>query len=291
MLTEFAPAKINLTLHVVGRRPDGYHLLDSLVVFAGAGDRLHAEDAPALSLTLGGPFAAGLAADADNLVLRAARALAKALDRPAAARLHLEKHLPVASGIGGGSADAAAALRLLCRLWGEHPHAGLLQQIATELGADVPVCLACEPRRMTGVGETLSPAPGLPECGILLVNPGLALATQAVFHARAAPFSVAPSWPETWPESWPDAASMAAALATGANDLEPPAIALCPAIAAVLRCLAGLPGSLLVRMSGSGASCFALFATADAARDAAAELDDTGWWRWGGPLYARGAAT
>jgi len=287
VLTEFAPAKINLTLHVVGRRPDGYHLLDSLVVFAGAGDRLQAEDASALSLTLAGPFAAGLAAEADNLVLRAARALAKALDRPAAARLHLEKHLPVASGIGGGSADAAAALRLLCRLWGEHPHPGILQQIAAELGADVPVCLACEPRRMTGVGEILSPAPGLPECGILLVNPGLALATQAVFRARAAPFSVAPSWPE----AWPDVASMAAALARGANDLELPAIALCPAIAAVLRRLAGLPGSLLARMSGSGASCFALFATADAARDAAAGLDDTGWWRWGGPLYARGGAT
>ncbi len=272
-LAEPAHAKINLYLHVIGRRPDGYHQLDSLVAFAGAADRLTAEPANDLSLTIGGPFAAGLAAEPDNLVLRAARALG------VCARLHLAKNLPVASGIGGGSADAAAALRLLSRLGG----VPIPEALAQTLGADVPVCVASKPCRMGGIGECLTPAPALPACGIALVNPGIAVPTASVFRARTGGFSA----PAPLPASWPDAAALAAYLAPLGNDLQAPAIGLCPAIAEVLACLASLPGCLLARMSGSGATCFALFATPAAAAAAATTLARPGWWCWGGPL--RGA--
>ena len=182
MLSEPARAKVNLFLHVVGRRADGYHLLDSLAVFPAVGDVLHAAPDDGLSLTVAGPFAAALAGEVDNLVLRAARLLAAACGVTTSARLVLEKHLPVASGIGGGSADAAAALRLLARLWGVAVPEGL----AIRLGADVPVCLAQAPSRMAGVGEALSPGPSLPPFGMVLANPGTAVATPAVFRARAA---------------------------------------------------------------------------------------------------------
>ncbi len=282
-----APAKINLTLHITGRRADGYHLLDSLVAFAGAHDQVTAAPGNALSLTVAGPFAPALAQDADNLVLRAARALAAAAGVAPHAALHLEKRLPVASGIGGGSADAAAALRALCRLWNLTLPPARLHEVALGLGADVPVCLASRPCRMTGIGETLSAMPALPQCGLLLVNPGVALSTQAVFRARAGAFSQAP----TLPDYWPDAAALAATLAQGGNDLQPPAIALCPAVGALLAELGGYPGALLARMSGSGATCFALFANAGAAAAAAATLGRPGWWCWGGPLYDADAGT
>jgi 4-diphosphocytidyl-2-C-methyl-D-erythritol kinase len=280
---EAAPSKINLYLHVTGRRPDGYHLLDSLVVFAGAADRLTAEPADDLSLALTGPFAAGLAAEPDNLVLRAARALAGAAGIAPRARLTLEKNLPVASGIGGGSADAAAALRVLSRLWNVALPADTLHAIATKLGADVPVCLASRPLRMRGIGELLSPAPELPECGLLLVNPGEAVATPAVFRARSAAFS-----PEaTLPTAWPDAARMAADLATIGNDLEAPARILCPAITDVIASIAATPDCRLARMSGSGATCFGLYPTPAEARSAAEILARThlAWWCWGGDLH------
>ncbi len=301
-LSELAPAKVNLYLHVTGRRADLYHLLDSLAVFCPVGDRLRAASAAALSLTVEGPFGAALADEPDNLVLRAARALGGT----AGARIVLEKHLPVASGIGGGSADAAAALRLLCRLWGlsldvlppgaseraaparnapppTAPSSTALVPIALTLGADVPVCLASRPARMGGVGEVLTPAPGLPTAGIVLVNPGAALATAAVFRARAAEFSA----PAELPASWPDAAAMADDLAKLRNDLQPPAIALCPLIGTVLAALAATPGCLLARMSGSGATCFGLFPDAPTAEAAARALARPGWWCWGGPLVAR----
>jgi 4-diphosphocytidyl-2-C-methyl-D-erythritol kinase len=272
-LTEAAPAKVNLTLHITGRRADGYHLLDSLVVFGPAADRLHAEAADSLSLTLGGPFAAGLVAEADNLVLRAARALAAWAGRAPGATLHLEKYLPVASGIGGGSADAAAALRLLSRLWQLEVPAPVMMRLAAGLGADVPVCVAGRPTRMAGIGEILTPAPALPACGMLLVNPGVALATADVFRARDAAFS-----PEAvWPAAWPDAAAMAGDLSVQHNDLEPPALRLCPAVAAVLAALRASPGCLLARMSGSGATCFGLFADAAAAARAGEGLSSA-WW-------------
>ncbi len=279
-VSERAPVKVNLSLLVTGRRADGYHLLDSLVVFGPAYDVLQAEPADGLSLAIEGPFAAGLGAGEDNLVLRAARALAGWAGVAPRARLVLEKRVPVASGIGGGSADAAAALRLLCRLWGCHPGAAALAALALSLGADVPVCLRSEPARMTGVGEVLAPLPPLPRCGLLLANPGLAVATADVFRARSAAFSP----PAVLPPRWVDAAALAAALAGSANDLQPPACALCPPITSVLQRLAALPGCLLARMSGSGATCFALFPDPAAAQAAQGSVP-AAWWCAAGPLY------
>lgn len=285
---EFARAKVNLHLHVVGRRADGYHLLDSLVVFPALGDRLRLADAAApLALEVTGPFAAVLAAPpgsggGDNLVLRAARALAEVAGVPARGQLVLEKALPVASGIGGGSADAAAALRLLARAWGVSLPADALAALALRLGADVPVCLASRAVRMGGVGEVLSPAPTLPDCGIVLVNPGVAVATPAVFRARSGGFSA----PAELPAVWPDAAAMAVGLAGLANDLEAPAVELAPVIGEVLAALRGRPGCLLARMSGSGATCFGLFASGPEARTAAAALRAAQpmWWAQGSVL-------
>ena len=281
-LAETARAKINLHLHVTGRRADGYHLLDSLVVFADAADTVTLAPAEGLSLTIGGPEGGVLAAEPDNLVLRAARLLAKVAGRPLpGAALHLEKRLPVASGIGGGSADAAAALRALDRFWGLGIGAAGLEALALRLGADVPVCLASRPARMAGVGELLSAAPRLPGFGIVLANPRVSLPTPPIFAARTGPFSP----PAVLPETWTDAAAMASALRELRNDLEPPAILLCPAVAEVLTALRALPGALLARMSGSGATCFALFAEAEAAARAAEALPPA-WWRWGGAVRA-----
>ena len=287
MLSESAPAKINLFLHVTGRRPDGYHLLDSLAVFADAHDRLTAAPGDGLSLTLAGPFAPGLEAGSDNLVLRAARALALACGLGRGAALRLEKNLPVASGIGGGSADAAATLRLLARLWGLDASAERLGAEAVGLGADVPVCVGSRPARMSGVGEVLGPAPALPPCGLLLVNPGEAVSTPAVFAARRGGFSA----PALLPDGWGDAASMASDLSVLRNDLEAPSLALCPAVGDVLAALRGLPGCRLARMSGSGATCFAVFDSPAEARLAAPGLSRPGWWCWGGGLYDAAGGT
>jgi 4-diphosphocytidyl-2-C-methyl-D-erythritol kinase len=285
-LASFAPAKVNLTLRVTGRRPDGYHLLDSLVVFAGVGDRLTVAPAPDLSLAVTGPFGPGLAAEPDNLVLRAAHSLAAAAGVVARGALTLEKNLPVASGIGGGSADAAAALGLLARAWGVSLPDGTLDALALGLGADVPVCLARRPVRMAGIGEILAPVPALPPLGLVLVNPGVACPTAAIFRARAAAgagFSATDAVPPA--ERFATPASLAAALGASGNDLEAPAIAMAPIIAAVLAALRAQPGCLLARMSGSGATCFGLFPDAAAASRAARALVGAGWWRWGGGLY------
>jgi 4-diphosphocytidyl-2-C-methyl-D-erythritol kinase len=293
-----APAKINLTLLVTGKRADGYHLLDSLVVFAAAHDRLSVAPADDLTLEITGPFATALQPIAPlpplreregegsppghrhqppNLVLRAARALATASNFRAGARIRLQKNLPVASGIGGGSSDAAAALRLLSRLWGVAIPGGL----AATLGADVPVCLDPTPRRMAGIGEVLTAAPRLPDCGIALINPGLALSTKAVFEARETWFSM----PASLPAAWPDTAAMAADLANWGNDLEAPALKLCPAVGTVLEALRATEGCRIARMSGSGATCFALFDTPALAEAAASQAARPGWWCWGGPLW------
>ena len=277
-LTERAAAKVNLTLHVTGRAANGHHLLDSLVVFGPAADLLHAAPAEELSLAVRGPFAAGLRAEPDNLVLRAARALAEWAGRSPGAALALEKHLPVASGIGGGSADAAAALRALARLWALDAPAAELARLAAGLGADVPVCLAGQAARMGGVGDLLGPAPALPPFGMLLANPGVALATADVFRARAGGFSA----PAHLPAGWADAAAMASDLMRCRNDLEPAALALCPAVGAVLAALRAAPGCLLARMSGSGATCFAIFAGAAGAARAASGLPAE-WWSSAGP--------
>ncbi|UXU75470.1 MULTISPECIES: 4-(cytidine 5'-diphospho)-2-C-methyl-D-erythritol kinase [unclassified Paracoccus (in: a-proteobacteria)] len=256
---EPAPAKVNLTLHVTGRRPDGYHLLDSLVVFLALGDVVTVSPGP-LSLTLGGPFAGPLAAEADNLCLRAARLAGREV------RIHLEKHLPVASGIGGGSADAAAVLRAL----------DVRPAQPERLGADVPACLLSRPCRMRGLGDIVEPLPPLPPLHLVLVNPGQALATPAVFGALRRADN--PPMPERLP-AFPDSAALIDFVAGCRNDLEPPALALMPQIG---DCLAALRdhGAALARMSGSGATCFGLFLDAAAARDArdALRAARPGWW-------------
>jgi len=279
-LAEPAHAKVNLYLHVLGRRADGYHPLDSLVAFADVGDTLRAERAASLSLVIDGSFARDLAATPDNLVLRAARALAGMLGIPPGARLMLEKRLPVASGIGGGSADAAATLRLLCRLWQVVPDEAGLARLAAELGADVPVCLAARASRMGGIGEHLEPAPALPACGLVLVNPGVALATAEVFRARGGAWS----HPAVLPPGWRDVRAMAGDLSRCRNDLQPAAVSLCPAVGEVLATLATVPDCLLARMTGSGATCFGLFPNPPAAARAAAGVQRPGWWCWGGAL-------
>ncbi len=279
-LTEAAMAKVNLFLHVTGKRTDGFHTLDSLAVFAQASDRIGFLPSDDLTLRLSGPFAALLTAEPDNLVLRAARRLAAETGVRPTGALTLNKQLPVAAGIGGGSADAAAALRLLCRAWRVNPGEAALNRIAASLGADVPVCLRDRPMRMRGIGERLTDAPTLPETGLLLVNPGRPLGTPEVFRARTGGFSTEPSLPPRWDT----AAEMAASLARLTNDLEPAAISLVPEIADVLRTIAGLQDCLLARMSGSGATCFGLFATAAAAREAASRLARPGWWCSGGGM-------
>jgi 4-diphosphocytidyl-2-C-methyl-D-erythritol kinase len=250
------------------------------VVFAGVADEVEVAPAQALTLALAGPEAGALAAEPDNLVLRAARALAAAAGVPARAAITLRKRLPVASGIGGGSADAAATLRALDALWGLGWPEARLAEVALPLGADIPACVASRPCRMGGIGEVLRPAPAIPRCGMVLANPRVALATPAVFRARAGDFSAEASLPARWA----DAAGMARDLAGLGNDLEPAAIAICPAVAEVLAALRALPGCLLARMSGSGATCFALLEDPEAAAQAAARLPPA-WWRWGGGLH------
>ncbi len=281
---EAAPAKVNLYLHVVGRRADGYHLLDSLAVFAGPGDRVTARPADGLTLEIDGPFASALAATpaGENLVLRAARLLRRAGGVRAGAAIRLTKRLPVAAGLGGGSSDAAASLRALARLWDLRPAAGDLARIALELGADVPVCLAARAAFMGGIGEALAPAPPLPAAHLLLVNPGVAVETRAVFAAREGAFSA----PARFAEPPADAAALAALLAARRNDLEAPARRIAPEAAAPGPALAAEPGCLLARMSGSGATWFGLFADAEDARAAARRIARAhpGWWIAPGPL-------
>ena len=275
---ELAPAKINLTLRVVGRRADGYHELESLVVFADFGDRLSFAPGGALALTVSGPTAVQAGDGADNLVLKAARALAVLIPGLVLGAFHLEKQLPVAAGIGGGSADAAAALRLLARangLAGDDPR---LYAAARATGADVPVCLDPRPRVMRGVGELLSEPLGLPPLPSVLVNPGAALSTKSVFTG----------WTPATSSSPLDPAALQAArsneelierIKASANDLEPAAIGLAPIIAEVLADLRVLEGCQLARMSGSGSTCFGLFATGSAA-DAAAKILSGKYPRW-----------
>lgn len=275
--SEFAPAKVNLALHVTGQRADGYHLLDSLVVFAGVGDVVHARPADGLSLTIDGPQAGHLPVADDNLCLRAARAMG-VTDHA----LRLEKRLPVASGIGGGSADAAAVLRLLVRLTGKALPAAA---DVLALGADVPVCLAGRPVRMTGIGEALHTlAHPLPPVWMVLVNPGQAVSTPEVFRALERrdnpPMQPVPRLR--------GAVELAAWVGMQRNDMEPAATRLLPVIATVRRALSAQAGCLIARMSGSGATCFGLFAdplTAHAAaRAIAAARPD--WWVADAPVLA-----
>jgi 4-diphosphocytidyl-2-C-methyl-D-erythritol kinase len=285
VVAAFAAAKINLYLHVVGKRADGYHLLDSLIAFADIGDRLTAEPNATLSLEISGPEAAGLASAGDtNLVLRAARLLADYTGTTLGAALHLEKNLPVAAGIGGGSSNAAAALRALTALWQVSVGEEAISRLGAELGADLPVCLYGRAAWVGGTGERIEPAADLPPAGILLANPRRELPTAAVFAARSSPFGEAGRF-APMPG---DALGLARALMWHRNDLSDAAISLVPEIGAVLARLARLPGALLARMSGSGATCFALFrdrAAAEGARAAVAAAEPR-WWCAAGGLIA-----
>ncbi|MEP9397042.1 4-(cytidine 5'-diphospho)-2-C-methyl-D-erythritol kinase [Mesorhizobium sp. KR2-14] len=259
---EHAPAKINLALHVTGQRADGYHLLESLAVFTEFGDHLTVSPATEDAFSVTGPFAAQVPLDAGNLVIRARdalRALAPASAAPVA--ISLEKNLPVASGIGGGSSDAAAALRALARHWGI---AADLAALGLKLGADVPMCLAARPLVAHGIGEHLQPVAGLPPLPLVLVNPGVGVSTPDVFRALASrenpPLPPLPGRLDT--------GSVLEWLRATRNDLENPAKTLAPAIADALDALKGT-GAPFARMSGSGATCFGLFETDPAAADAA----------------------
>ena len=264
-LTDTAYAKINLALHVRKRRPDGYHELETLFAFAEDGDVLGIQPAETLSLTITGPFAHGLSAGPDNLVLKAAAALAERAGVHAAAAFTLDKRLPIASGIGGGSADAAAALRLAARLWKLDPVRPM--DVAAGIGADVPACVLSQSCVGTRLGDQLEQIDGRALTGLplLLVNPMLPCPTGPVFTA--------------W-DGIDRGALDASGWMTARNDLQPPALALVPEIGAVLELLDRQPGNRLTRMSGSGATCFAIFETLAARDEAAAAItrERPGWW-------------
>lgn len=278
LLVEFAAAKVNLTLRILGRRADGYHEIESLVAFAGIGDRVGLAPGADLALEVSGPTAAAAGSDTTNLVLKAAGALRDRVDGLTLGRFHLSKRLPVAAGLGGGSADAAAALRLLARV----NHIALddrrLVEAAIATGADVPVCLTTPmPRMMRGIGEVLSKPLDLPRLPVVLVNPGVGVATKDVFGALRLSSSLTPA------PAGASGRSMAAweeSIRDGTNDLEPAAIALEPLIGETLATLRALPGCRLARMSGSGATCFALFESSRKAAAAARQLRTSrpSWW-------------
>ncbi len=276
-IEEFAPAKINLFLHVGDKRADGFHALESLVVFVDAGDRLTFAPADTLSLAIDGPFGEGLAAETDNLVLRAARALAAETGIARGASITLTKNLPVASGIGGGSADAAATLRGLKHLWGLDSDSYTTMKIAEPLGSDVPVCVASRSSWMEGRGEIVTPAPGLPPAAMVLVNPGVAVPTGPVFQALQTRRGVGNVDHAARPR---DAEALARFLRAQSNDLEAPAKEIAPVIREVLGEIARMPGVLLARMSGSGATCFWLFEDTGSAEMAAIALEHShpSWW-------------
>ncbi|MDP2620349.1 MAG: 4-(cytidine 5'-diphospho)-2-C-methyl-D-erythritol kinase [Hyphomicrobiales bacterium] len=276
-LTERARAKLNLALHVLARRSDGYHRIDTVVVFAEIADGLAARPAPALMLELDGPFASAAPAGEANLVLRAARMLQAEKRTSGGAHLALTKNLAVEAGIGGGSADAAAALRLLDRMWGCDLGIAGLARIGARLGADVPMCLYSRSLRAGGVGEDIAPLAGLPRFDLVLVNPGGRLSTADIFAAL--PDREGGGIGEV-PRRFKDVADLAAFLGSLRNDLQATACARVPEIAAIVRELAARPGCLMARMSGSGPTVFGIFATAADASRAAGEMKarHSDWW-------------
>jgi 4-diphosphocytidyl-2-C-methyl-D-erythritol kinase len=271
-----APAKINLFLHVGEKRTDGYHDLESLVVFARVGDELAFEPADGLLLSIEGPFAAGLNAGPDNLVMKAAQTLAARADVSAGARIVLTKNLPVASGIGGGSADAAATLRGLARLWKLNLSQDDLRLIGETLGSDVPVCIDSTSAWMEGRGEKVTALSGIPKVPMVLVNPRVAVLTGKVFSALKERHGVG----LPLPPAMKDVEALAAYLKTTSNDLEAPAREVAPIIGDALNALKSQRGALLARMSGSGATCFALFADSNSASTAADRMKRAhrDWW-------------
>ncbi len=278
MPTDTARAKINLTLRITGRRADGYHELESLVVFADIADTLTLDPAAHTSLDITGPFADAIGAAADNLVLKAFNALAALVPGLKGGRFRLDKHIPVAGGVGGGSADAAAALRLLARHNGLSFDDARLMTAALRVGADVPVCFMSRACIMTGVGERLSPPLRLPALPALLVNPRVGVSTRDVFAVLAK--SGLPKDGRALGDVPRDAGALVEFLRGHGNDLTAPAIACAPVIGDVIEALKALPGVRLARMSGSGATCFALFATEAEAKSAESQLaaQRPEWW-------------
>ena len=265
MLTEFAPAKINLALHLRRRRSDGYHDLETIFAFTDFGDMLTAEAAESLSLQITGPFAAPAQVGDDNLVLRAARALADAADVKSGAALVLEKRIPVAAGLGGGSADAAAVLRLLSRQWHLDWPAARLEALAAGVGADVPACVQSRTCFGSGRGDVLAPWPDdLGGTPVLLVNPGVAVPTGPVFAG--------------WDQCDRGGIAPGAALPALRNDMTAAAIVIAPVIGDVLAAL-GATRPALARMSGSGATCLAVYHHATARDEAATVIRRYGWWQ------------
>ncbi len=271
-----APAKVNLTLHVTGQRDDGYHLLDSLVVFADVADQLGATVAPDMRITVNGPFSAGVPTDHTNLMMRAAETLRIGRGVTQGAALTLEKHLPHAAGIGSGSSDAAVTLAMLAELWGVPPLPATDPAVVA-LGADVPVCLrAPNPTRMSGIGDVLSPVNGLPGCALVLVRPPVEVPTTAVFKALPDKNGTA----MTPLPAGLDFEGFARWLAKQRNDLQAPAEKIAPAITEVIAKLNSLPAVSLAGMSGSGATCFGLVKDMAAARQVAriVQVSQMGWW-------------
>lgn len=262
----FAPAKINLTLHITGQRTDGYHLLDSLVVFVDTGDQVTAERSETSTLNVTGPFAAGVPTGPENLVMKAADMAGVPM------ALTLDKRLPPASGIGGGSTDAAATLKAAARLGG----ARVPPETVATLGADVPVCMRAGPARMRGIGEIVEPL-RLPALHMVLVNPRVEVSTSAVFKGLTTKDNA--PMDDTLP-AFPDGLALIDWLTTQRNDLQKPAIKAAPEVAAVLTALALTPEVLMVRMSGSGATCFGLFKDRDSADFAAAQIAAANPWWW-----------
>jgi 4-diphosphocytidyl-2-C-methyl-D-erythritol kinase len=290
-LNEEGRAKVNLTLRVVGRRTDGYHDLESVVAFADCADRLTLTPGPVLDLKMSGPLAQACGDTSDNLVLKSARLLGERVPNLKVGSFSLDKVLPVAAGIGGGSADAAAALRLLARLNGLAIDDPRLIQVALATGADVPVCLGSRACDMTGVGDTLLPL-SLPKIPCVLVNPGIPVATKDVFAAlgvRAGDLLVGVTdvlQAVAWPEAGASIEDWVEALAASSNDLEEPAKRIQPVIGEVIAALNATNGAWLARMSGSGGTCFAIYEnTADAGRAAEKiRLDHPRWWVHAGVL-------
>lgn len=273
-VTVQARAKINLYLHVLARREDGYHELDSLFVFGELADVIEVKPGRSLRLKAKGPFAKELPVDKDNLVLRAARLLADAVETKPKAAITLTKNLPIAAGLGGGSADAAATLRALAALWQVPPEAVDLTLLGLGIGADVPACLLSEPCYVGGIGERIAPVAELPSFPMVLANPGIALPTVSVFGARKQEFSKRSRF-RRMPINTDE---LVVRLKNRRNDLQAPAIELCPAIADMLQAIEATEGCRLARLSGSGASCFGIYRDLADAEDAAALLKRRGWW-------------
>jgi len=278
VLTETARAKVNLTLRVLGRRADGYHEIQSLVAFADIGDEVALRVGAPPVVTVSGPYARAI--DGENIAARALSALAEAAPALELGSVGIQKRLPVAAGIGGGSADAAAVLRAVRKANPGHASAVDWLALAASVGADVPVCLASTAQLMWGIGRETMPVPAFPPLPAVLVNPGVPLSTAAVFGALGAPPAPERIAVPSISDGFPDLASVATYVNAHGNDLEPPAKALCPAIGTVLAALGAAPGALLAHMSGSGPTCFALFETAEAAEAAERRIRalEPGWW-------------